>query len=235
MTSYRIGVDVGGHVHRPASAPRPTASSCWRRRRRRPPTSREGVLAGLDAARRAPRARRRRRCSAGPRSIVHGTTTGDNTMIQMTGAPTGLLVTAGSATRSSCAAATRKTSGTRRSRRPPPIARRRVRLEIPERLTAEGDVDTPLDEERGPRSDRRLRAFGVTSIAVVLPALLPEPGARAAGPRAHPRGVPRRRAVSLSHEVYSEAAGVRAHVDHARQRLRRAADRPLPRPARSSA
>ena len=32
---------------------------------------------------------------AGTDRIVHGTTTGDNTMIQMTGATTGLLVTEG--------------------------------------------------------------------------------------------------------------------------------------------
>ena len=52
-----------------------------RRSRRASPTPRAGE--------------RRRRCSRAPTSIVHGTTTGDNTMIQMSGAPTGLLVTAG--------------------------------------------------------------------------------------------------------------------------------------------
>ena len=40
--------------------------------------------------------------------------------------------------------------------------------------------------------------------------------------------------ISLSHEVLPEAARVRAHVDHARERVRRPADRALPRPARPS-
>ncbi len=51
---------------------------------------------------------------------------------------------------------------------PAPIARRRVRLEIPERLTSEGEIETPLDEEAVRKATVRLRAFGVTSIAVCL-------------------------------------------------------------------
>jgi N-methylhydantoinase A len=43
-----------------------------------------------------------------------------------------------------------------------------VRLEIPERITAEGDVDTPLDEDAVRRATQRLRAFGATSIAIVF-------------------------------------------------------------------
>ncbi len=41
-----------------------------------------------------------------------------------------------------------------------------MRLEVDERLTAEGEVDTPLDEEQVRKAAARLRAFGVTSIAV---------------------------------------------------------------------
>ena len=41
--------------------------------------------------------------------------------------------------------------------------------------------------------------------------------------------------ISLSHEVYPEAARVRAHLDDARERVRRSGDRPLPRPAAGAA
>ena len=68
-------------------------------------------------------------------------------MIQMTGAPTGLIVTAAFATRSSSAVVSRRTSGI-------PACPRRSRSRgaasgwrCPERLTAEGTVDRPLDED----------------------------------------------------------------------------------------
>ena len=49
-------------------------------------------------------------------------------------------------------------------------------------MTAEGEVETPLDEEAVRKATARLRSFGVTSIAVVLPLLVPESGPRAAAP-----------------------------------------------------
>ena len=47
-----------------------------------------------------------------------------------------------------------------------------------------------------------------------------------------PRGVPGRRADLALARGVSEAARVRAHLDHAGERLRRSAHRPLPRPSR---
>ena len=51
-----------------------------------------------------------------------------------------------------------------RPRNPSPAAG--VRLEIDERVTSEGTVDRELDEEGVRKATARLRAFGVTSIAV---------------------------------------------------------------------
>jgi len=51
---------------------------------------------------------------------------------------------------------------------PLPIARRRVRLEVHERITAEGAIETPLDEESVRRAARRLGALGVRSLAIVF-------------------------------------------------------------------
>ena len=67
--------------------------------------------------------------------IVHGTTTADNTMIEMNGAATGLLTTAGPPRRDRASgAATRRTSGIRRSRRRRRSRRGAAALGVPERL-----------------------------------------------------------------------------------------------------
>jgi N-methylhydantoinase A len=100
------------------------------------------------------------------RTIVHGTTTGDNTMIQMSGAPTGLLVTEGFRDEIEFRRCYKEEIWDPAFPPPDPIARRRVRLEIPERMTAEGEVETALDEQAVRKAVARLRAFGVTSIAV---------------------------------------------------------------------
>jgi N-methylhydantoinase A len=51
---------------------------------------------------------------------------------------------------------------------PAPIAPRRVRLEVRERLNAEGEVVDALNEEDVRKAARRLEAFGVRSIAIVF-------------------------------------------------------------------
>ena len=88
------------------------------------------------------------------RSIVHGTTTADNTMIQMSGAPTGLLVTEGFRDEIEFRRCYKEDIWDPALPAPEPIARRRVRLEVAERLTAEGEIDTPLDEEQVRKRDR---------------------------------------------------------------------------------
>ena len=147
-------------------------------------------------------------------------------MIQMTGAPTGLLVTEGF----------RDEIELRRCfkediwdpalpARPTPIARRRVRLEIPERLTAEGDIDTPLDEDAVRQATRRLRALGVRSIAIVFLHSYVNPAHERRAREIVLEEFPDVELVSLLARGVSEATRVRAHVDDARERVRRPADR----------
>ncbi len=47
-----------------------------------------------------------------------------------------------------------------------PLVRRRYRLTVPERITAEGEVLVPLDEERAREQVRRLKETGVEAVAV---------------------------------------------------------------------
>ena len=99
-------------------------------------------------------------------------------MIQMSGAPTGLLVTEGFRDEIELRRCYKEDIWDPRLPAPEPIARRRVRLEVPERLTAEGDVDTPLDED-AVRPRRAGCAFGVTLDRDRVPPLVPRLHARA--------------------------------------------------------
>ena len=99
-------------------------------------------------------------------AIVHGTTVADNTLIEGTGAVTGLLTSAGF----------RDELELRRGykediwdvRLPPPraIVPRRRRLGVPERIRFDGSVHTPLDEAAARRALQRLRKLGVESLAI---------------------------------------------------------------------
>lgn len=98
--------------------------------------------------------------------VVHGTTTADNTMIEMDGAPTGLLVTEGHRDEIEQRRVHKEQIWDPAYPAPEPIARRRARIPIPERCTFEGTVVKSLDEEAVRRGVRRLRQLGVSSIAV---------------------------------------------------------------------
>lgn len=201
--SYRIGVDVGG-TFTDCVLLRPDGTVVLEKTPTTPDDQSTGVLEGL----------RRLAVTEGQdnvqsllercESIVHGTTTADNTMIQMSGASTGLIVTEGYRDEIELRRCFKEDIWDPALERPAPIARRRVRLEVAERLTAEGKVDVPLDEEGVRKAAARLRAFGVTSIAVAFlySYLNPEHERRA-------RAIildeyPDVELISLSHEVYSK-------------------------------
>ncbi len=164
MTLYRIGVDVGG-TFTDCVLLRPDGSLVLEKAPTTPDDQSAGVLAGLETLAEGEGLVLHELLAATER-IVHGTTTGDNTMIQMTGAATGLIVTRGFRDEIEFRRCYKEDIWDPTLPAPPPIARRRVRLEVDERLTAEGEIDTPLDEEQVRKAAARLRAFGVTSIAV---------------------------------------------------------------------
>ncbi|MCU1429270.1 MAG: hydantoinase/oxoprolinase family protein [Actinomycetia bacterium] len=99
--------------------------------------------------------------------LVHGTTTADNTMIEMNGAPTGLLVTEGHRDEIELRRCHKEQIWDPTYPGPPQIARRRCRIPIRERMTFEGDVVLPLDEAAVRRGVQRLKKLGVRSIAVM--------------------------------------------------------------------
>jgi N-methylhydantoinase A len=100
--------------------------------------------------------------------IVHGTTTADNTMIEMNGAVTGLITTAGHRDEIEIRRGYKESIWDPAYPPPIPIAPRRRRIGVPERLDFRGQVVTPLDEAAVRRAVQRLRMQGVESIAVCL-------------------------------------------------------------------
>jgi N-methylhydantoinase A len=99
--------------------------------------------------------------------LVHGTTTADNAMIEMNGAPTGLLVTEGHRDEIELRRCHKEEIWDPNYPGPIPIARRRARIPIPERMNFEGDVLLALDEDAVRRGVQRLKKLGVRSIAVM--------------------------------------------------------------------
>ena len=163
---YRIGIDVGGTFTDFILA-RPSGGTLLSKEPTTLPDQSEGVMRGL--------ARLAETCGQGLRDflgrtdlVVHGTTTADNTMIEMNGALTGLVTTEGHRDEIEIRRGYKESIWDPAYPPPIPIAPRRRRFGVPERLDFRGNVVTPLDEEAVRRAVRRLRLQGTESIAVCL-------------------------------------------------------------------
>ena len=164
VSGYRVGIDVGG-TFTDLICVTPEGEVVLDKTPTTPDDQSTGVMNGLGQL------AERFGLDAGDFArqldiLVHGTTTADNTMIEETGAPTGLLTTEGH----------RDEIEMRRGYKeniwdpaaPPPfaIARRRARIAIPERVGPDGAVVLALDEDAVRAGVRRLKQLGVTSIAI---------------------------------------------------------------------
>lgn len=98
--------------------------------------------------------------------VVHGTTVGSNTLLQKVGAPTGLITTRGF--RDVLEIGRLRTPGMfdLQWEKPQPLVPRRHRCEVTERITAAGEIHTPLDERELIAAGRALAAAGLTSVAL---------------------------------------------------------------------
>jgi N-methylhydantoinase A len=99
-------------------------------------------------------------------AIIHGTTVADNTLIEMNGACTGLLTTAGFRDELELRRGFKEDIWDVRLAPPVPIIPRRRRLGVPERMRFDGSVHTPLDEDAARVAIRRLAKQGVESVAI---------------------------------------------------------------------
>jgi len=100
--------------------------------------------------------------------VLHGTTVASNTILQKTGARTGLLTTRGFRDVLEIARIRTPEMFDLTWDKPEPLVPRRWRLEVDERMAADGSVVTPLDVDALRAAVERLLADGVDSLAVAF-------------------------------------------------------------------
>ena len=115
-----------------------------------------GVIAALDAAAVAP---------AALEAIVHGTTTTTNAMLERKIATVGLITTRGFRDVLELGRRTRPTPYGLKGRFVP-LIERRLRLEVDERVDAEGEVLVPLAEAQVEVAAKQLLALGAESVVI---------------------------------------------------------------------
>jgi N-methylhydantoinase A len=115
-----------------------------------------GVIAALDAAGADP---------ATLDAIVHGTTTTTNAMLERRTARVGLITTRGFRDVLELGRRTRPTPYGLKGRFTP-LIERTLRLEVDERVSAEGEVLTPLDEAQVEAAARQLLLLGAESVVI---------------------------------------------------------------------
>jgi N-methylhydantoinase A len=98
--------------------------------------------------------------------VGHGTTVATNALIQGRIARTGMLTTAGFRDVIEIRRQMRPALYDLQVDKPAPVAPRDLRLEVPERLRFDGSVARPLDEDALRAAARRLKAEGVSAVAV---------------------------------------------------------------------
>jgi N-methylhydantoinase A len=151
-----VGVDVGGTFTDLVLVDEATGAVRIAKVPSTPGNQAEGVLAALGRAGVAGRQ---------IKVIVHGTTTATNAVLERKGARTGLITTRGFRDVLELGRRTRpQPYGLKGSFEP--LIPRELRLEVPERVDAEGEVVVPLDEEAVRRAARRLRALGCEALVI---------------------------------------------------------------------
>jgi N-methylhydantoinase A len=200
--SFRIGIDVGGTftdfvlVRADGSLTLSKEPTSW-------PDQSLGVMRGI-AKLAAGEGLAPRALLEATDLVVHGTTTADNTMIEMNGARTGLITTAGHRDEIEIRRGFKEDIWDPGAPPPVPIAKRRHRLGVPERLDFRGGVVTPLDEDAVRAAARRLGRDGIESIAVCLLFSFVNPAHERRVREILAEELPQAR-VSLSHEVMPTA------------------------------
>ncbi len=158
-TGGRVGVDVGGtftdiarfdgrHWHLAKILTTPADAS-------------RGIVGGLERVTSAAEL-------GALRELVHGSTLVPNALIERKGVATGLLTTAGFRDILEIGREPRYDPFDLQLDKPAPLVRRALRLQVKERIGADGIVVVPLEEAGAREAARRLRDAGCQAIAVVL-------------------------------------------------------------------
>ena len=158
---YRIGIDVGGTFTDLILMDEASGAFVNAKTPSRPDAPQKAILLGLREL--------LAREGVAPNELaafLHGTTLGLNTLIQRSGAPTGLLVTAGFRDVLELRRVRLPGAPSFYAERPSPLVPRRHVREIHERILANGQVYRHLHPAEAVAAAAELRAAGVTSLAV---------------------------------------------------------------------
>lgn len=98
--------------------------------------------------------------------VIHGTTLVTNTLIERRGVTTALLTTRGFRDAVEIGNEGRYDLYDLGLIKPTPLVERRLRLEVDERMTARGEIYTPLDEESVRARCKQMAAEGVEAVAI---------------------------------------------------------------------
>ncbi len=161
----RLGIDVGGTFTDFVLIDDLTSRIRYTKALTTPKDLAQGVLTGID------RILLQAKASMEAVSyVVHGTTIGTNSLIERKGAKTGLITTAGFRDVLEIARIERPDAGLYDMTvdLPEPLVPRYLRLEVDERVGADGQVVRPLDEDTARRALDVLKAENVEAVAVCL-------------------------------------------------------------------
>jgi len=198
----RIGIDIGGTFTDFAvwdGNPGGYTSVAAFKVPSTPPAFAEGVKAGLRQLLDSGAVR-----ADDPMLIVHGTTVSTNAVIERSGPPLALLVTAGFRDILSIARLRFDRPVDLFSSRPPPLIPRRMVFEVEERLLADGSIDTPLQAEDAVGAAKAALAAGAAAIAICFLHAYRNPAHERAAAEAIRAALPGVDLVA-SHEVWPQA------------------------------
>jgi N-methylhydantoinase A len=195
---HRLGIDVGGTFTDLVLFSEDSGALVVEKVPSVPSDPSEGIMDGIR--------RILARAGAAPRDVAyvaHGTTVATNTLLQRHGARTALITTRGFRDLLEIARQRRPSLYDLRAPKPRALVRRKLRLEVPERVMADGSVRVPLDLAAVDRALDQLAGEEIEALAVCfLYSFLHPEHERAVVERARRRlpGV----AVSASSEVLPE-------------------------------
>ena len=199
MSGYRVGIDVGG-TFTDLICVTPQGAVLLDKTATTPADQSVGVMNGLALLAEREGTELIEFCTL-IEVLVHGTTTADNTMIEMDGAITGMLVTEGHRDEIEMRRVHKEQIWDPSYPAPVPIARRRARIPIPQRMDYLGEELLALDEAAVRCGVQRLKQLGVESIAVVFLFSFVDPSHELRAREIILEEYPEVAHISLSHEV----------------------------------
>ncbi|HEY4737963.1 MAG TPA: hydantoinase/oxoprolinase family protein, partial [Xanthobacteraceae bacterium] len=161
---FAIGIDIGG-TYTDLVTIDESGRSVFAKSPSTPADQSIGVMAGLDELARRLKLTRREMLAATDR-LVHGTTVATNALLERKGAKVALFTTEGHRDIIEMREGLKGDRYDLRSPPPEPLVPRERRFGVRERLKANGEISTPLDDESLGDAIAAVESSGATSVAV---------------------------------------------------------------------